>query len=189
LDNVSLRPPDPPISDGGITLRPLDERDLPAIERAARDAEILKWFDLHTRSPAEYLKTKRHAWSEGTGASFAVCEAALPEACLGHVFIERDREARGSVGYWLLEDGRGKGRASCAVRLIASWAFPAMRLARLQLHTDPENVASQRVAERAGFTREGVLHADNARRDDSRADAVVYSLLPQDIAPASRPSP
>jgi RimJ/RimL family protein N-acetyltransferase len=55
-----------------------------------------------------------------------------------------------------------------------------MRLGRLQLHTDPENVASQRVAERAGFTREGVLRAYNGRRDGTRADAVVYSLLPQD---------
>jgi RimJ/RimL family protein N-acetyltransferase len=84
---------------------------------------------------------------------------------------------------WLLEDGRGKGRATRAVRLMASWALPEMRLRRLQLHTDPENVASQRVAERAGFTREGVLRAYNVRRDGTRADAVVYSLLPHDLAP------
>jgi RimJ/RimL family protein N-acetyltransferase len=58
-----------------------------------------------------------------------------------------------------------------------------MRLGRLQLHTDPDNVASQRVAESAGFTREGVLRAYNARRDGTRADAVVYSLLPEDLAP------
>ncbi len=61
--------------------------------------------------------------------------------------------------------------------------MPEMGLARLELRTDPENVASQRVAERAGFTREGVLRAYNARTDGTRADAVVYSLLPQDIRP------
>ena len=161
----------------------MDERDLPAIERAASDAEILKWFDLHTRSPGDYLAAKREAWAEGTGASFAICDATLPDTCLGQVFIERDDDGRGSVGYWLLEDGRGKGRATRAVRLMASWALPEMRLGRLQLHTDPENVASQRVAERAGFAREGVLRAYNGRRDGTRADAVVYSLLPQDLAP------
>jgi len=96
----------------------MDERDLPAIERAARDAEILKWFDPHTRSPADYLAAKREAWKE-------------------------------------------------------------MRLGRLQLHTDPDNVASQRVAERAGFTREGVLRAYNGRRDGTRADAFVYSGTPR----------
>ena len=161
----------------------MDEGDLPAIERAASDAEILKWFDLHTRSPADYLAAKREAWAEGTGASFAICDATRPDTCLGQVFVERDDDGRGSVGYWLLEDGRGKGRATRAVRLMTSWALAEMRLRRLQLHTDPENVASQRVAERAGFTREGVLRAYNVRRDGTRADAVVYSLLPQDLAP------
>jgi RimJ/RimL family protein N-acetyltransferase len=179
---VSLVPPDPPLSDGVIIVRPLDESDLPAIERAASDAEILKWFDLHTRGLADYLAAKREAWAEGTGASFAICDATLPDTCLGQVFIERDDDGRGSVGYWLLEGSRGNGRATRALRLMASWALPEMRLGRLQLHTDPENVASQRVAERAGFTREGVLRAYNGRRDGTRADALVYSLLPQDLA-------
>jgi [ribosomal protein S5]-alanine N-acetyltransferase len=180
---MRLVPPDPPLSDGVIILRPMDERDLPATERAASDAEILKWFDLHTRSSADYLAAKREAWARRTGASFAICDATRPDRCLGHVFIERDDDGRGSVGFWLLEDGRGKGRATRAVRLIASWALPEMRLGRLQLHTDPENVASQRVAERAGFTREGVLRGYNGRRHGTRADAVVYSLVPQDLAP------
>ena len=155
------------------------------IERAASDAEIAKWFDLHTRSAADYLAAKRQAWAEGTGASFAICDATRPDTCRGHVFVERDEDGRGSVGYWLLEDSRGKGRAAKAVRLMASWALPQMRLGRLQLHTDPENVASQRAAERAGFTREGVFRAYNARRDGTRADAVVYSLLAQDLAAAN----
>jgi RimJ/RimL family protein N-acetyltransferase len=180
---VPLEPPDPPLSDGVIVLRPLDERDLPMIERAASDAEILKWFDLRERRPTDYLAAKREAWAEGTGASFAICDAIRPDPCLGQVFVERDDDDRGSVGYWLLEDGRGQGRAARAVRLLASWALPSLRLGRLQLHTDPDNVASQRVAERAGFTREGVLRAYDRRGDGVRADAVVYSLLPQDLPP------
>lgn len=180
---MSLVPPDPPLSDGVIILRTLDESDLGALERAARDAEILSWFDLHARSSADYLAAKREAWAEGTGASFAICDATRPAPCLGQVFVERDDDGRGSVGYWLLEDARGRGRATRALRLMASWALTEMRLGRLQLHTDPENVASQRVAERAGFTREGVLRAYDGRKDGTRADALVYSLLPRDLAP------
>jgi RimJ/RimL family protein N-acetyltransferase len=185
---VSLRPPDPPLSDGVIILRPLDERDLPALERAASDAEILRWFDLPARSPADYLAAKRDRWADGTGASFAICDATRPETCLGQVHLERDEDGRGSVGYWLLEAGRGEGRATRAVRLLASWALPEMGVDRLQLLTDPDNVASQRVAERAGFTREGVLRAYNGRGDDTRADAVVYSLLRQEL-PSVSPVP
>jgi len=162
----------------------MDERDLAAIEQASEDAEIRRWFDLDTRSPGDYLAKKREAWAQGTGASFAICEADRPNACVGHVFIERDVDGRGSLGYWLLEEGRGEGRATRAVRLAASWGLPALRLGRLELHTDPENVASQRVAEKAGFAREGVLRAYNERRDGTRADAVVYSLVREDAAAA-----
>ena len=186
---MSLVPPDPPLSDGVVTLRPMDESDVPAIEQAAGDAEILRWFDLHTHSPSDYLAAKREAWAAGTGASFAICDATLPDTCLGHVFIERDDDGRGSVGYWLLGDARGKGRATRAVRLMASWGLPEMRLRRLQVRTDPENVASQRVAERAGFVRKGILRAYNGRRDTARADAVIYSLLPQDLAPSKFANP
>lgn len=52
---MTVVPPDPPLSDMRILLRAMDERDLPAIERPASDAEIRKWFDLHARSPADYL--------------------------------------------------------------------------------------------------------------------------------------
>ena len=123
---MSLVPPDPPLSDGVITLRPLDESDLPSIEQAASDAEIRRWFDLHARRPADYLAAKREAWAKGTGASFAICDATGPHTCLGHVFIERDDDGRGSIGYWLLADGRGTGRATRAVRLVASWALPEL---------------------------------------------------------------
>ena len=95
---VSVVPPEPPLSDGIVALRPLDERDLAAIERAASDAEIRKWFDLHARRAADYLAAKRATWAAGTGASFAICDATVPDTCLGHVFIERDDDGRGSGG-------------------------------------------------------------------------------------------
>jgi RimJ/RimL family protein N-acetyltransferase len=180
---VIVPPPDPPLSDGFITLRPMDERDLAAIEDASGDAEILEWFDLDTGTAGAYLARKREAWARGTGASFAICEAARRHICVGHVFIERNADGRGSVGYWLLEEDRGKGRATRAVRLMASWGMSALRLDRLELHTDPENVASQRVAEKAGFTREGVLHAYSKRRDGTRADVVIYALVGEDQSP------
>jgi RimJ/RimL family protein N-acetyltransferase len=65
------------------------------------------------------------------------------------------------------------------VRLLAGWAFRELRIDRLQLTTHPDNTASQRVAERAGFTREGVLRAYHPTSDGPR-DAVMFSLLPGD---------
>ena len=100
----------------------MDERDLTAIEDASGDAEILKWFDLDTGTPGAYLARKREAWARGTGASFAICDAARPNTCVGHVFIERGADGRGSVGYWLLERGKRRdgARADAVIYALVS---------------------------------------------------------------------
>ena len=169
------------MTDGAVVLRPLDERDLPALERHFRDPEIQAWFGPDNRTAAELLDRKRRGWTEGTAASFAICDVGEPAACLGQVFVELEGEGRGLVGYWLLAEARGRGLATRAVRLIAAWALNQLKLARLTLWTEPENTPSQRVAERSGFRREGVLRSYVQRRDGTRADAVFYSLLPADV--------
>ena len=67
--------------------------------------------------------------------------------------------------------------ATLALELIARFAFTELGAARVQLRTEPDNVASQRVAEKAGFTREGVLRS-LLEFKGRRRDAVMFSLLP-----------
>ena len=83
---------------------------------------------------------------------------------------------RAAVGYWLTPEARGRGVVTHAVRLIARWAFDDVGIARLELTCGPDNRASQRVAERCGFTREGVLRS-RVRFKGGRRDTVVFSLL------------
>jgi RimJ/RimL family protein N-acetyltransferase len=80
-------------------------------------------------------------------------------------------------------DARGRGVATAATRLAGNWAFEAVpELARLQLRAAVENVASNRVAEKAGFTREGVLRAQRFNpRLDRRVDFVMWSLLREEL--------
>jgi len=74
---------------------------------------------------------------------------------------------------------RGRGIASRALRLVSAWALDELGVGRLQLHADVENVPSQRVAERAGYVREGVVRGWIEMRGERR-DHLVYSLLPRD---------
>jgi RimJ/RimL family protein N-acetyltransferase len=90
------------------------------------------------------------------------------------------REGRAAIGYWLAPHARGRGVATHAVRLIAGWAFRDLQVARLELTCGPDNVASQRVAERCGFTREGVLRS-HLPFNGARRDTVVFSLLPGEL--------
>ncbi|MGW4793667.1 GNAT family N-acetyltransferase [Nonomuraea sp. NPDC004297] len=81
------------------------------------------------------------------------------------------------VGYMTAPWARGNGYAGEAVLAIARWLFERHGFSRLQLRAAPANTASQRVAEKAGFVREGV-----ARASLGGGDLVVYSLIPSDLA-------
>jgi RimJ/RimL family protein N-acetyltransferase len=79
-------------------------------------------------------------------------------------------------------EARGRGSCTRALRLVSRWALEERGLHRLQLRADEENGASNKVAENAGFTREGVLRSSryNARLG-RRVDFVMYSLLPDEL--------
>lgn len=79
-------------------------------------------------------------------------------------------------------DVRGRGIAGRALELVTRWAFEDLGVARAQLITDLDNGASQRVAEKCGFRREGVLRAWEPI-GDGRPDVVMFARLPGDELP------
>ena len=92
-------------------------------------------------------------------------------------------EGVAEVGYWVGARARGRGVATAALCLVAEWAFEEVpNLARLQLRADVRNIASNRVAEKAGFTREGVLRSQRYNeRLGKRVDFVMWSLLREEL--------
>jgi RimJ/RimL family protein N-acetyltransferase len=175
---MELPVPVPPLTDGLVTLRPPDESDLPAIEQRITDPEVVRWFGPSEHSARQNFELNRSRWAEGTCATFSICDPK--DNCVGHVWVDLAGSGRGEVGYWLLPEARGKGLATSSVRLISRWALRELQLARLSLLTEPSNERSQRVAERSGFVKEGVLRSykEVAGR---RVDCVIFSLLPADV--------
>jgi RimJ/RimL family protein N-acetyltransferase len=91
-------------------------------------------------------------------------------------------QRNGEVGYWMRRDARGRGLTTRALNLISRWALDVLGCARLQLRADLLNLPSQRVAEKAGFTREGVLRSVHFNpRQNRRVDFVMFSLLPGEL--------
>jgi RimJ/RimL family protein N-acetyltransferase len=84
------------------------------------------------------------------------------------------------VGYGVHPVHRGRGYATEAVAALANWAFAGTSLRRIELRAIVENHASLRVAEKAGFTREGVLRSAELE-DDGPHDLVVFGLLKTDL--------
>jgi RimJ/RimL family protein N-acetyltransferase len=77
------------------------------------------------------------------------------------------------VGYYLRQDAWGNGYATRALELVTDWLLGAGGFAEVVLRTHPDNAASQRVAERAGFVRAGIVR-EYAEFKDGTRDAVGY---------------
>ena len=179
----------PRLTDGVVTLRGWEEEDVPALVAVCQDPEIARW----TRVPSpygesqarEFLATKERMAADHGDRYFAVVDAR-DRRLLGSTGLQRVRDRRAQIGYLVAAEARGRGVATRAVRLLAAWAFAEEDVARLDLLTQPENIASQRVAERAGFRREAVLRS-YIELNGRRHDAVVFSLLPTDDAAPTLP--
>lgn len=149
---------------------------MPELVTALADPEVARF----TGIPHPY--TEQHAREFLAGRAVQETSLAIVAAdgggLLGGIGLRSVRRRCGELEYWVRADARGRGLATRALRLVAAWAFAELGLVRLQLLTVPENTASQRAAQRAGFRREGVLRS---YLDDGRADGVMYSLLAGDV--------
>lgn len=182
-------PPNPPLSDGVVTLRPFRAEDAPAVAAACQDTEIQRWIPMIPVPYAEadsrrFILLTLQAWHDGTGYEFAIADAAT-DRYIGSIGIHIGPNARRhAIGYLVAPEARGRGVALRALRLATHWGFEELGIERLALWTLPGNVRSQVVAERAGFRFEGLAHNWEADREDRPIDAVMYSMTPEDLADA-----
>jgi RimJ/RimL family protein N-acetyltransferase len=164
------------LEDDVVRLRPFEEGDVPAIVAACQDPEIPRW----TAVPSPYTEADARAWLESDEEkSFAVVDRASDEL-LGSIGVRHLDGGTGEVGYWVKREARGRGVATRALGLVARWALVDKGLGRFQLRADVANEASQRVAEKAGFVREGVLRSSLVHRGERR-DVIMYSFVREDL--------
>jgi RimJ/RimL family protein N-acetyltransferase len=168
------------IRDSDLVLRSWSEEDVPVLVELCNDAEIARWI---SAMPAPYTEDDARAFVRGEVLpevdNLAIVLDGAVVGAIGIAIAVANR--RGIIGYWMGAPTRGRGVCTRALGLLAGWAFQELDLGRLELVTDPDNRASQRVAEKAGFRREGVLRAYLIDRDGSFRDAVMFSLLPGDL--------
>lgn len=179
-----IRLPAAPLSDAGVALRTWREDDVPAIAAMSRDPETIRW----TSVPEGFDEDAARIWlalqpgrlRAGDGVSLAITEPP-DDRPLGSIGV-RVLHGRGiaEVGYDVAAGARGRGLATAALTLVSRWALAALPIERLQLTTHADNLASQRVAEKAGYTREALLRSWADQRG-TRVDLVMWSLLPGEV--------
>jgi RimJ/RimL family protein N-acetyltransferase len=181
---------DPPrIEAGRVVLRENRADDLTRILQACSDPVTQRWLP-ELPSPntlvdaAWYLDSRAEQHATGLGLYWAVADVD-DDRLLAQVALTGLRAGTGrsaEIGYWTHPDARGTGVMPTAVRLVARHALlPAaeggLGLERVQLRVADGNVASIRVAVKAGFTACGVDRAGERLRDGSVVDFHRFDLL------------
>ncbi|GAA2028475.1 GNAT family N-acetyltransferase [Polymorphospora rubra] len=179
------------IVDDGLVLRPWRVDDA-VVVRAAFDCPVIRrWHARRIDSDdeaREWIAGWAGRWADETDASWAVVDGR--DAPVGQVGLRTVSLSEGvaQLSYWVLPAARGGGVAGRAARAMAAWTFGTLGLHRLELRHSVGNLASCRVAGRAGFGLEGTargatLHADGWH------DMHVHARLRTDTASATGVKP
>jgi RimJ/RimL family protein N-acetyltransferase len=169
------------LRDGDLVLRPWTEDDVPALVVACNDPEIPRWIPV---IPSPYTEEDARVFVRGNSESVPEHSLAMAEngVVVGAIGLGvNSMNYRGRIGYWVAAPARGRGICTRALRMLSRWALAELELKRLELITDPDNVGSQRVAEKVGFQREGVLRSHLLHPDGRIRDSVMFSLLPGEL--------
>jgi RimJ/RimL family protein N-acetyltransferase len=170
------------LTDGVVRLRRVEPSDVDHLFRLHSLPEVVATsVPPEPRDRARLERRCAHAesaWLAGERADLVILDAATGGYAgdIGLYYWEPlTRQAM--TGYSLLPEWRGRGYATRAVRLVVQWAHRDVGLVRVVAGTAPDNVASQRVLERAGFVREGYQRSRLPGPDGTRIDDVMYAAV------------
>lgn len=173
-----------------VRLRLFEERDADELYRLIDDnrerlARWMEWASPQTLDGTrDFIRRTRRQLADNDGMQTAL---VVGGRIAGAVGVHDVCWARGttSVGYWLGAEFEGRGAMTAAVRAYVDHAFGPWALHRVELRADVDNARSRAIAERLGFTHEGVLRSC-ALVGDRRRDHAVYAVLASEWARATR---
>jgi ribosomal-protein-serine acetyltransferase len=176
-------------ADSKYLVRRLEASDAPSLFAAVRAslAELVYWMpwckkDYAIEDAVSWIDFTQEAWAQRSEFPLGIFEVGTGSVVGGTGVNQINKANRiGNVGYWVSSAHVGRGVARFAAQQAARLGFGELGLTRLEFIVLTHNIASQRVAESLGAARE--CQARNRLYFHGQAhDAVVYSLLPGDIA-------
>ncbi len=163
-----------------VSLSILAREDAPALYKIINDPEVHVFLSSPSRI---YSLVDEYEWIDNTAnvfnrsVNFAILENGTKEV-VGVIGINPIEENnRGHVGYYISKDHWGKGYGTSALGMIIKFAFETMNLRKLHTCVYKPNVASQRVLEKNGFTRCGVMKENHFVPGYGYADEFIYELM------------
>jgi RimJ/RimL family protein N-acetyltransferase len=165
-----------------MRLEPFAEAHVPLLDELLADPDTLRWTRIPEPPPPDFGHHWTSRYEAGRSAGTKEGFAALDDdgRLLGLALVPTiDREAgEAELGYMVTPSARGRGIGSTILRDLTAWAF-AQGIQRCELVISAGNTGSERVAERAGYVREGTLRSIHLKQG-RREDVSIWSRLPSD---------
>jgi RimJ/RimL family protein N-acetyltransferase len=178
--SLRLSVPSEGIHAGDVILRMPSLDDVEAILPAFSDPEMREAGNLPAFRREELAASLRDLPSlseTGRLLPLAALDSQSGEVIGAGMLHHLDAERRIiEIGYFVLPHARNRGFATTIARMLAEHAF-SLGIERVAAYVNVGNPASERVLERAGFTREGVVRS-MPKPDGRRIDKTLFSLLP-----------
>lgn len=173
--------PATPPRHGAVVLRAFRTEDAAVARELSTDPYVPLIGTLPARaSEAEaldWVARQQRRWAEGAGFSFAVARADDGRAVgFTGLWLGQLPQGRATAGYAVAPGHRGQGIASAALTALTRFAWTLPELHRVELHIEPWNAGSVRVAERAGYQREGLLRS-HQEIGGRRRDMLLYAAV------------
>ena len=176
------------LSDGRLLLRCCRTEDAQEHFNAVHESldELMKWMswaneDYSVDDSRTWLKACSTIWDKGMEYNFTIINPAT-QKIMGWCGLNRIdyQNMDANLGDWIRKNDCNQGVASAAALLLARFGFERLHFNRIEIKIAKGNTASQRVAEKIGAVREGVLR--NMLFEHGKIlDGVMYSLIPADI--------
>ena len=176
----SLLPDDFPTLDlGEYVLRCIEPEDASAYDAYRSDPVVTRYtsIDVALEPAADVIPLLAEAFVEKRQIRWAISPKDTGIMIGDCGFFEiNPQHARAEVGYVIARERWGRGIGTMALRAMVGWGFDALNLHRIEAIIHPDNVGSRRVAEKAGFQREGTMRERTLMRG-AYQDMVLYALL------------
>lgn len=164
-----------------LILRQVDTDDAESVLKYLSDQEVMKYYGLEPfdsiNDALDEISWYQSIFEENTGIRWGITIKNQNEVIGSCGFLNRvPKHYRSEIGFELSKDYWGQGIASEALKAICKYGIEQLNLQRIEALIEPPNLSSQRLVERLGFIREGLLR--NYEFTSGKFDDLyMYSLL------------
>ncbi len=164
-----------------IRLRGIEEPDIDALFALFSNPQVMRYWSrgpMSTRQEAiDYANTIVEGFTKREVLNWIIADIESDQMIGTCTLYEiNPQHARAGLGYALVPESWGKGFATEAASLAISFGFLELGLHRIEADTEPNNLRSNKVLERLGFQREGLLR-ERFMHPDGIQDSLIFGIL------------